>query len=435
MPWVQGAVIDSRKVHDGDLYIPIVGVKNDGHQFIESAVTNGASAVLIDAGHLSFIKQANDAGVIQVESTIEALKQIACANRRKCAAEVISITGSSGKTTTKDIIASVLSVNYKTMKTQGNFNNEFGIPQTLLQMTADDQMAVVEMGMSHRGEITRSIWEVLPHIAVITNIGSAHLENLKTKQNTLLAKKEIFSTLGKNDVALINGDDSYLRGIHDEGYPIVRVGIEHDDLDLQARNVHTGQDGISFCVDHQEYRFGFPGIHNVYNCLMAIWIGRYYKMSASEIQKGFDVFIPSGNRMKTEDLLGVHLIDDSYNANPESMKAAMNTMGDLCIGRSGRKVAVLGDMMEIGMDSQKKHWEIGQYAAGKMDMIVAVGQHARAIAAGAREAKSEAIIFHVANAKEAAVLLKKEMKAEDTVLIKASHGMELGKIVDILKED
>ena len=431
-PWIRNVRIDSRKVMPGDLYIPIVGANNDGHRFIGSAVQNGAAAVLADTDHQDV--PAGDFSVIEVEDTLEALKQMAGANRARYDIPVIVVTGSSGKTTTKDVVTAVLSQKFNTMKTQGNFNNEYGIPQTLFQMGADTEAAVIEMGMNHMGEIARSIWEVRPHIGIITNIGSAHLENMKTKDNTLLSKKQIFSLMGPEDFALLNGDDPYLQKIKDETYQIVRVGLEADNLDLKAVNVKTGKDGIAFEVDGEAFHFNYPGIHNVYNCLMAIWIGRCYGMDRDAIQRGLDAFVPSGSRMKPVDVAGCRFIDDSYNANPESMKAALNTVADWNDGK-GRVIAVLGDMLEIGDGTEKRHFETGCYAAAKADGVVAVGELSRHLAAGARTGLPAEKVWHADDAAGAGKILTEILESGDTVLIKASHGMELHRAVDVFQED
>ena len=205
-----------------------------------------------------------DVGIVGVADTFEAMRALAAANRARYDIPVVAVTGSAGKTTTKDLIASVLSMGYQTMKTQGNFNNEVGVPLTLFQLTPAHEAAVVEMGMNHSGEIARSIGEVRPHIGVITNIGSAHLENLGSKENTLKAKMEIFGTMGKEDIALINGDDPYLRRIVARDYRVVRVGIREPDVDLKAEAIREDLSGLYFEADGVLFHFKWPGIHNVY---------------------------------------------------------------------------------------------------------------------------------------------------------------------------
>lgn len=425
---ISGIVIDSRIVTPGDLYVPIIGEKNDGHRFIPAACEGGAAAYLCDTSHKDQY-QVQGAVKIVVASTMEALRKLAAANRARYNIPVVAVTGSAGKTTTKDLIAAVLSVKKKVMKTQGNFNNEIGVPLTLFQLSPEHEAAVVEMGMNHLGEIHRSIFEVKPHIGVITNIGSAHLENLGTKDNTLRAKKEILETMNAQDIALVNGDDPYLRRITPSPYQVMRTGIHQDDVDFKAENVAQTAVGVRFEVRGASYHFRYPGEHNVYNCLMAIGVGLICGYSPLEIQDGLDRFVPSGNRMKKINIDGRDLIDDSYNANPESVKAALNTVSAQA---EGRVVAVLGDMLEIGKDSSEKHREIGTYAAEKADVLIAVGPLSEAMAAGAKDRGIE--VYHVADADAAAAALKKVSLPGDTVLLKASHGMNLHHVAEQLQK-
>ncbi|MCH4072627.1 UDP-N-acetylmuramoyl-tripeptide--D-alanyl-D-alanine ligase [Pseudoramibacter sp.] len=424
---VSGVVIDSRIVKQGNLYVPIIGEKNDGHRFIPAACENGAAAYLCDTAHCD---QYHIQGAVKivVPSTMEALRKLAAANRARYQIPVVAVTGSAGKTTTKDLIASVLSVKKRVMKTQGNFNNEIGVPLTLFQLTPEHEAAVVEMGMNHLGEIHRSIFEVKPHIGVITNIGSAHLENLGTKDNTLRAKKEILETMDAQDIALVNGDDPYLRKVVPSPYQVMRIGIHQDDVDFKAQHIVQTADGVSFEVFGEKYHFKYPGEHNVYNCLMAIGVGLIFDYSPSEIQEGLDRFVPSGNRMKKIQIDGRKLIDDSYNANPESVKAALNTVSAQA---EGRVIAVLGDMLEIGKDSSEKHRETGAYAAEKTAVLIAVGPLSEAMADGAKGKGIE--VHHVDDADAAAGLIKEISQPGDTILLKASHGMNLHHVTEVLQ--
>lgn len=424
---ISGVVIDSRIVKPGDLYVPIIGENNDGHCFIEAACSGGASAYLCDMDHQNQYSAAGAVKIV-VSSTMEALRQLAAANRARYDIPVVAVTGSAGKTTTKDLIASVLGVKKNVMKTQGNFNNEIGVPLTLFQLTPEHEAAVVEMGMNHLREIHRSIFEVKPHIGIITNIGSAHLENLGSKDNTLKAKKEIFETMGPDDIALVNGDDPYLRKIMSDPYRVMRIGIHRPDVDFLAENIEQNAAGSTFTVGNSRYYFRYPGEHNIYNCLMAIGVGVICGYTPKEIQAGLDAFVPSGNRMKREEIAGLHVIDDSYNANPESVKAALNTISAQA---DGRVIAVLGDMLEIGKDSAAKHQEIGAYAAKKAAVIIAVGPLSKHTAQGAEDNGAE--VYRAEDAEAAAKILKAVSKPGDTVLLKASHSMHIGSVADQLK--
>ena len=421
--------IDSRKVTEGGLYVPIIGENMDGHRFVGNAVENGAFAVLTQE-NLEDISE--DVAVIHVESTKKALQDLGKANRLRYTIPVVAVTGSSGKTTTKDVIASVLSQKYKTMKTQGNFNNQLGVPQTLFQLDPTYEAAVVEMGMDHLGDIRENIEGVVPHYGVITNIGTAHLEYLKTQDNILKAKMEIFETRGKDDIAILNGDDPYLNNIKYVPYQIIRFGIKGENLDYQAKDIQSSSNGVEFTLNEEKYHFRFPGIHNVYNATAAIIIAKDLGLTYEEIQKGFDAFIPSGNRMKMEVLDNVTYIDDSYNANPDSVRAAANTMAALKKD-NGRCIAVIGDMLEMGETGWDLHYQVGQYISSLADKIIGVGDLAQAYIEGASEKMDDADLFYCGTPEEAAEYLKKSVCSGDVVLIKASHGVQLDKIMNILK--
>lgn len=429
--WVTGAAIDSRKIKKNDLFIPIKGEKVDGHRFIETAAEKGCSTSFTETEVLDFPEGIN---IVLVESCLEAMKALAKYNRERYDIPVIAVTGSSGKTTTKDLIASVLSQKYNTLKTQGNFNNEYGIPQTLFNLQPEHEIAVIEMGMDHLNDIRKSIGEVRPHIGVITNIGTAHIEILKTQDNILAAKKEIFETMGAGDIALLNGDDVYLNKIREDEEPfsVARVGIRGAGLSLKAEQVESSAQGIRFEADGEHYHFAYPGIHNVYNCLTAIWLGRYYQMTHDEIQRGLDAFKPSGNRMDIVKVKAATVINDSYNANPDAMKAALDMLWDM--GKGSRRLAVLGDMLEMGEMSETGHLEIGAYAAEKADVLIAVGPESKAYIKGAGASLADERCFWSADAESAGRLLKKLMAPGDVILIKASRGVHLEKTLEMIQE-
>ena len=429
--WISGAAIDSRKIEKNDLFIPIKGEKVDGHRFIKIAAEKGCSTSFTETEALDFPEGIS---VVLVESCLEAMKALAKYNRERYDIPVIAITGSSGKTTTKDLIASVLSQKYTTLKTQGNFNNEYGIPQTLFNLQPEHEIAVIEMGMDHLNDIRKSIGEVRPHIGVITNIGTAHIEILKTQDNILAAKKEIFETMVAGDIALLNGDDVYLNKIKEDEEPfsVVRVGIKGEDLSLKAEQVESSAKGIRFEADGEHFHFAYPGIHNVYNCLTAIWLGRYYQMTHEEIQRGLDAFKPSGNRMDIVKVRETTVINDSYNANPDAMKAALDMLWDM--GKSSRRLAVLGDMLEMGEMAESGHLEIGAYAAEKADVLIAVGPESKAYIKGAGASLADERCFWTADAEGAGELLRKLMAPGDVILIKASRGVHLEKTLEMIQE-
>lgn len=423
--YITGAGIDSRRIGPGDLFIPLVGERADGHDFIPTVAAAGAAAVLTEKELATY---PDDLTVIRVASCEQAMKDIAAHIRGLYDLPVIAVTGSSGKTTTKDIIHGVLSQKYDTLKTQGNFNNELGIPLTLFNLESRHQAAVIEMGMDHRGEITASIDEVLPQVAVITNIGTAHLENLGSRENILAAKMEIAGRLKAGDVLLLNGDDPYLNTVGSDVYQIVRVAIDNEEADLVAEDVVSSSEGVRFKAGGEQFHFSIPGRHNVYNALMGIWLGHKLGLSSEEIQAGLAAFVPSANRMAVSEEAGVTLINDTYNANPAAMTAALGVLSDLA-GEKRRRVAVLGDMLELGESSRQAHLEVGQRAREVAALLIAVGSEAKAYVAGFGGGAHLA-----ADAEEAGRLLATLARPGDVILFKASRGIALEKSIPIFIE-
>jgi len=429
---ISGVAIDSRTVKSGDLYIPIVGENNNGHAFIVKAFENGGKVTLTQERQWEFPA---DMTVVFVTSTLEAMKSLAAFHRHRYQLPVIAITGSSGKTTTKDLVAAVLSQKYNTLKTQGNFNNEYGIPQTLFHLKPEHEIAVIEMGMDHLGDITKSIHEVDPDIGVITNIGLTHVETLKTQENIFLAKKEILQTLGTGNIALVNGDDPFLVKLRDEAhtFAVKTFGIQgNHDLVIQDYSSHS--QGLNLTVnweDQQEsYVFNYPGAHNLYNCMVAIWLGHYYHMTQMEIQKGLNAFVPSQNRMDIFQVGAMKVINDSYNANPDAMRGALdvlNTMKSDYI----RSIAILGDMLEMGDHGPAAHFKTGEYAKTRADVLIGVGPLGEEICKGF--GLDQGHVYHVPDAAAAGECIASIMTPGDIILIKGSRGMGLEKTIDYIK--
>ena len=431
---IKDVSIDSRNVKSGTVYIPIVGEKNDGHDFIQSAVNSGASAVVSErtAERLGLdVEELEKRGVlfVRVESVKDALKKLAGYNRSLSEIPVIAVTVSSGKTTTKDLIASVLSRKYTTLKTPENFNNEYGIPQTLLSLGPDDEAAVIEMGMDHVHDIDQSIELVRPQIAVITNIGTAHLEHLGSKENILLAKSEILNTLTRDQFALVNGDDRYLDRVAGGPFEVRRFGIDSDMLDLKARDCVSDTRGVRFTVGTDSYALSIPGIHNVYNALAAVWVGLRLGLTPEQIQEGFDDYSPSAHRMNLIEANGMTIIDDTYNANPDSMTAALNALEDTC-GPERRKVAVLGDMLELGDSELVSHLDLGKEAAKTVDYLIGVGPASANTMRGAIRVRASIKGKYFADTETAAREIPALLQPGDIVLVKGSRGMKLEKVVE-----
>ncbi len=429
---ITNVAIDSRKINKNDLYVPIVGETNNGHDYISQACSNGGRVCLTEERERSFPEEMT---VIYVASTLVAMKALAGFNRHRYSIPVIAITGSSGKTTTKDLVAAVLSQKFHTLKTDGNFNNEYGIPQTLCNLESDHQIAVIEMGMDHLGDISKSIQLVDPDISVITNVGLSHIERLKTQENIYLAKKEILQTLTSEGIAYINGDDEFLKKIKAENnrYQVKTFGLQGEHT-VTALKYTSRQTGLEIQVEWEErnevFTFNYPGEHNVYNCLVAIGLGYFYEMTQSEIQKGLDAFIPSGNRMDIFTVGEIKVINDSYNANPDAMRASLDVLVTLGCDYK-RKIAILGDMLEMGEYGPAAHLEVGNYARDKADILISVGDLGRSICQGYENAGS---VYQVSDALAAGACLKEIVQPEDIILIKASRGMGLERVIDYIKE-
>ena len=431
---VGGVSIDSRRINPGDMFIALEGESFDGHDFISRAIENGAALVVAQ-------KVLNECRIpyILVEDTLKALQEIARYYRNKFHIPFVAITGSSGKTTTKDMIASVLSQRFRVLKTEGNLNNAIGLPLTLLNLQYSHEIAVLEMGMNSPGEISLLSDIVRQDISVISNIGTAHIEMLGSRENILKAKLEIFSYFDSGSTAVINGDNDMLASFDSKEYMIVRYGLDESN-DIYAYGIEEkGEEGIVFTVDiegvPESFKVLLPGMHNVYNALSAIAIARFFGMEAEDIRKGLMSFKPSKMRMDIINLRsGIKIINDAYNANPESMRAAMNVLQSLKSQR--RSVCILGDMLELGDSSEREHYGIGEYAAATgVDVIAAIGNFADAVKRGAEASGKDSKNIYVFPAKEEAVLhLGKILKPGDVVLVKGSRSIKMEYIVDFLRE-
>lgn len=432
---IRGISIDSRKVSKGDLYIPIIGEKFDGHDFIDEAMEKGAIAYLTE--NLDYGRKGGRQ--ILVANTLEALHDLAIYYRRKFNIPFIAVTGSSGKTTTKDMIASVLSEKYNVLKTQGNFNNEIGLPLTLFQLEDHHEMAIIEMGMNNPGEIRKLVNMVFPDIAIITNIGLTHIENLGSRENIFKAKKEILETLEENQLALLNGDDNYLSRVKGDRFKLAFLGINGEGLDIKAESIVSSDEGLKFVIrednkDFEEFQLNLPGVHNIYNSLFAIFLGRFYGLSHREIQSGLSGFKPSQMRMDIFENNKIKVINDSYNANPDSMRAALEVLKNS--GSENRRVAILGDMLELGKWTESAHFDIGKILGElKIDALITIGEYGKFYLEGARENGLPAKNGKTFKSnKEANMYLDSFLRDGDIILVKGSRGLKMEEIAGFLKE-
>ncbi|MFZ5352683.1 MAG: UDP-N-acetylmuramoyl-tripeptide--D-alanyl-D-alanine ligase [Bacillota bacterium] len=431
---VNGISTDSRNIKKGELFIPLKGERFDGHDYIMQAYDNGAGLVLtekdINVGEKPYII---------VDNTLEALQKISGYYKSKFNVKIVAVTGSSGKTTTKDMIAAVLSRKYNVLKTQGNLNNEIGLPLTLLNLSSSHEAAVLEMGMSGLGEIKRLADIARPEIGVISNVGTAHIEKLGSRENILIAKTEIFTYFNSSSIGIINGDNDLLKTIADVDFKLIRFGLEEHN-DIRAANLSDdGASGICFDVltgnSACAMKVPIPGVHNVYNALSAVCVGLELGMSIEDIRQGLLDFKPSKLRMEIFDTpKGIKVINDVYNANPDSMRAAVNTLTSF--RQKGRIICILGDMLELGEMSEELHIELGEYIKDTgIDFLITVGNLGERISYGARNAglKGDKIRCFSTN-EEAIENLGLLLKSGDTVLIKGSRGMKMESIVEFLRE-
>ena len=423
---------DTRTIQKGDIYIGIKGEKFDGSNFWNQALDAGATAVIISNIQISKEEKEKykDKTIIQVEDTLEALYEIAKYKRSLYNIPVIAVTGSVGKTSTKDIIASVVSQKYKTLKTEGNNNNNIGLPLTILKLK-DHEALVVEMGMNHFGEISLLTNIAKPTLAVITNIGTSHIGNLGSRENILKAKLEILEGM-KIPRVIINNDNDLLHKWYEENKEKIEIhtyGINNSS-DIIAEKIELGEEKSKFVAktSSEKVNIDVPvgGEHFVYNALCGFMVGKILGLSSKEIQNGILKFELTKKRMDIRVLKnGATLINDSYNASYESMKASLKYLSSRT---DFRKIAVLGDMLELGDFSKELHEKVGEEVANdNIDVLICRGEFAKNIISKANENKKTQCIL-LQNNEEILSKLQEILKEGDVVLIKASNGMKFYEI-------
>lgn len=424
---VSSIYTDSRKIEQDSLFIPIVGERVDGHDFIENVFSKGALVTLSEK------KLDSGFPYVLVESSLQALKDLAEFYLEQLAIPVVGITGSVGKTSTKEMIASVLAQKYCTLKTDGNFNNEIGLPLTVFRLREEHQVAVLEMGISDFGEMSRLTKIAKPDVAVITNIGLCHLENLGSRDGILKAKTEIFEGLRSNGTIVLNGDDDKLATIEQyEGIRPVFFGYDKNHEIYADEIENLGLKGVSCKIHTKQGAFHahipVPGVHMVMNAMAACGVGLALGLNLQQIRDGIQSLKPVSGR--TNILCGERytVIDDCYNANPVSMKASV----DVLMGAIGRKVCILGDMFELGEKEEELHRQVGEYIAGKeLDLLVTIGSLSRNISQ-ASAVNEHCQCVHFDSKEHAFRMLPELLKQGDSILVKASHGMHFTEIVEYL---
>ena len=430
-----GVVIDSRKAAADFIFVATKGERVDGHRFIPDDFAGGALGAVCE-------KEPEDipGPCIVVKDSFEALKRIAEFYRRQLPVKVVGITGSVGKTSTKEFVAAVLAQKYKVHKTQGNYNNEIGVPLTVLSMPGDTEVAVLEMGINHFGEMHNLSRIARPDICIMTNIGQCHLEFLGSREGILKAKSEIFDFMDEDGSVCVNGDDDMLASIKEvKGKKPVTFGLSEEcqvyATDIRGKGLFGSEavihgNGESFAV-----QIPLPGEHMVYNALAATAAGLLLGLKPEEIRDGIAGAESVSGRSHIVKLADKVLIDDCYNANPVSMEAAV----DLLLQADGRRVAVMGDMFELGEQEKEMHARVGKYAVDAgVECVICAGTLARCIYEGAVKAAEEkntgaaGAVFYFEDRESLLKGIEEILRPGDTVLIKASHGMGFEKIVEQL---
>ena len=426
-----GVTTDSRKITEGVLFVALKGENFNGEDFAEDSLKKGAAAVLVS----NSAKNISGGVVLKVEDTLTAYQKISQSWRERFQIPVIAITGSNGKTTTKDLTAAALSPLGEIQKTSANFNNEIGVPLTLLGINEHHKAAVVEIGMRGLGQIESLAKIVKPNIGIVINVNETHIEILKSVENIAKAKGELVEAIPSGGAVILNADNDFtaeMKKLAKNGVKIITYGIENP-ADLTAKNIVIEDTSTEFRLNYGDEIFDFEipiiGRHNVSNALAAIAAGLTLGLSIKEIQHGFSTLATTKMRFEVIRRDGVTIVNDAYNASPASMRAAIQTVAEIY---EGRKIAVLGDMLELGEISKKVHREVGEeLAKNNFDTLITLGELGKFIADGAKDAGLKNI-FTASTHEEAAKKILEIMQDGDTILFKASHGMHFEKIIELI---
>lgn len=420
---ITSVAIDTRKIEKGCLFICIKGERFDAHRFIDEAFEKGAAAVMISED----VKI--DKPYIKVDNTAKQMLSLAGYYRSKFDIPIVALTGSVGKTTTKEFTHLVVNSKYKAIKTLGNLNNEIGLPQMLFMLDSSTEAAVIEMGMNHFGEIHRLSTATQPTVGIITNIGVSHIENLGSREGILEAKLEILDGLKKGAPLLLNGDNDLLSTVKNDDYKIYFYAVDND-ADFKAVDIKENPNTTSFTVQYfgKEQKITIPAIgkHNVYNALAAFAVGILLDIDAETAADALKNYEPSGMRQKVVEINGITSIEDCYNASPDSMKAGITTLAGI---QACKKIVVLSDMLELGEYSEQAHYDVGTMAAeNKIDYLLCVGSDAKYIVDGARD--NGLLNAYLFDSKQSLTDKLFEIAEKgDAVLFKASRGMKLEEVI------
>ena len=423
---------NSKELEAGALFVPIKGEVYDAHDFIEDAYKHGAVACFTSKDEVY------QEGIvcIKVEDTLKALQDLATYYRNQFDVSIIGITGSVGKTTTKEMVSATLSTKYKVLKTAGNMNSQVGLPLMMFRIEKDHDIAVIEMGISQEGEMQRLASIARPEASVLTNIGVSHIEQLKTKENIRKEKLCIINNSKEDSYLFINGDDPLLRNIKDNKYShkVITFGIK-DNFDYRAINIRAVDGKFYFTLVNslkgveEEIVLNALGKHNINNALCALAIANYYNISVSIAKKALEEYRPIAMRGEIKKANGITIIDDTYNASPDSMKSGVDVL--LSLTNVKRRFAVLADVLELGAISQQCHKDVGIYISDKdINELITIGSQAKFIAQGVSDNNKDIIVNSFKNTEEAIGYLKETIKTGDAMLVKGSRGMKTEELVN-----
>ncbi|MCI6858697.1 MAG: UDP-N-acetylmuramoyl-tripeptide--D-alanyl-D-alanine ligase [Eubacterium sp.] len=428
--------IDSRQGDEDSIFVPIIGENVDAHKFIDSALKiNGAT-----------FTSEHDSAVgakpwIKVDDTVEAMQKLGTYYRNRMNLPVVAVTGSVGKTTTREMIGTALASQKRVFQTIGNQNSQIGVPLTLSRMTPEDEVAVLEIGMSERGQIEKLTKMIRPNIAVVTMIGVSHIAQLKTRENICLEKMDIVKGLPEDGLVFLNGDDAFLAPYRGKlSHKTFFYGMDRN-CDYRAENVEVGGGQTRFVFFYKEggeekhfpVILGTMGVHNVRNALVALGVSHQMGLNVKEAAKALETF--HGQRQQMHRLKSCTLIDDTYNASPDSMKASVNVLSSM-EGVKGRRIAALADMLELGEQEKEYHYEVGAYIARtKVDEVAVYGELSKEIIRGVTENSDSIVTKYFSTREELASYLHREIRPEDVLLLKGSNGMKLKEIVDTFTKE
>jgi UDP-N-acetylmuramoyl-tripeptide--D-alanyl-D-alanine ligase len=430
---VLGVSTDSRSVEEGELFVPLRGERFDGHQYVAAALARGVKVFLAEQGGYDLASLPSGTSCITVADTLRALGDLAAFHRNRFSLPVVAVTGSNGKTTTKEMLAAILACRGEGLKTAGNLNNLIGLPRMVFQLSETHQWAVLEMGMSEPGEIDRLAEIARPDVGVITNVAPAHLQSMRNVAAVAAAKGELFLRLCPGSTAVFNADDPLVAELPTPP-GVRRISFGLGEAEVRAQKIESlGRAGQSFVLilpsGMVPVKMKVFGRHNVQNALAAAAVAHLLGLGPDDIRQGLESFSPVEKRFSPEEYNGILLIDDSYNANPASMRAALTTVASLT--GAGRGIAVLGDMLELGESSPAAHEEIGRLAASCVARLYLLGDMAESVARGAVTGglPAESIVLAQSHA-EILDDLTGAMKPGDCILVKGSRGMRMEKVAE-----